>query len=74
MFLRLFLLRSPFGVVELDANSKVQGFIEKPKISDKWINAGLYLFTEEVFRYLPIEGNIEVTALPWLAKEGRLQL
>lgn len=66
-------LRSPFGVVELDENSKVQGFIEKPEISDKWINAGLYLFTEEVFSYLPIEGNIEVTALPWLAKEGRLQ-
>lgn len=65
-------LRSPFGVVELDENSKVQGFIEKPEISDKWINAGLYLFTEEVFSYLPIEGNIEVTALPWLAKEGIL--
>jgi mannose-1-phosphate guanylyltransferase len=65
-------LRSPFGVVELDENSKVQGFIEKPEISDKWINAGLYLFTEEVFSYLPIEGNIEVTALPQLAKEGRL--
>ena len=65
-------LRSPFGVVELDENSKVKGFIEKPEISDKWINAGLYLFTEEVFSYLPIEGNIEVTALQWLAKEGRL--
>lgn len=65
-------LRSPFGVVELDENSKVKGFIEKPEISDKWINAGLYLFTEEVFSYLPIEGNIEVTALPWLAKEGML--
>lgn len=65
-------LRSPFGVVELDENSKVQGFIEKPEISDKWINAGLYLFTEEVFSYLPIEGNIEVTALPWLAKKGIL--
>lgn len=65
-------LRSPFGVVELDENSKVKGFIEKPEISDKWINAGLYLFTEEVFSYLPIEGNIEVTALPWLAKRGIL--
>jgi mannose-1-phosphate guanylyltransferase len=65
-------LRSPFGVVELDENSKVLGFIEKPEISDKWINAGLYLFTEEVFSYLPIEGNIEVTALPWLAKKGIL--
>ena len=65
-------LRSPFGVVELDEKSQVQGFIEKPQISDKWINAGLYLLTEEIFRYLPVEGNIEVTALPQLAKEGRL--
>jgi mannose-1-phosphate guanylyltransferase len=66
-------LRSPFGVVELDQSSQVLGFIEKPEIPDKWINAGLYLFNEEVFSYLPIEGNIEVTALPGLAKEGRLQ-
>ncbi len=66
-------LRSPFGVVELDENSQVRGFIEKPEISDKWINAGLYLFTSEVFGYLPVEGNIEVTALPMLAKEGKLQ-
>jgi mannose-1-phosphate guanylyltransferase len=66
-------LRSPFGVVELDEESQVRGFIEKPQISDKWINAGLYLMTEEVFRYLPGEGNIEVTALPQLAKEGRLK-
>jgi mannose-1-phosphate guanylyltransferase len=66
-------LRSPFGVVELDANSKVRGFIEKPEISDKWINAGLYRFTQDVFNYLPEEGNIEVTALPGLAKDGKLQ-
>ncbi len=66
-------LRSPFGVVELDQNSHVRGFIEKPEIPDKWINAGLYHFSGEVFSYLPIEGNIEVTALPGLAKEGRLQ-
>jgi mannose-1-phosphate guanylyltransferase len=66
-------LRSPFGVVELDANSSVRGFIEKPEIPDRWINAGLYRLTQEVFSYLPQEGNIEVTALPALAKEGRLK-
>ncbi|MFL6483798.1 MAG: nucleotidyltransferase, partial [Nitrososphaera sp.] len=32
-----------------------------------------YSFTREVFNHLPQEGNIEVTALPTLAKEGRLQ-
>lgn len=66
-------LRSPFGVVELDKNSRVCGFVEKPEISDRWINAGVYHFTQEVFRYLPENGNIEVTALPALAKEGKLQ-
>ena len=66
-------LRSPFGVVELDSDSKVLGFVEKPEISDKWINAGVYHFTQEVFKYLPENGNIEVTALPALANEGKLQ-
>ncbi len=66
-------LRSPFGVVELDENSRVLGFIEKPEIPDSWINAGIYRFTQEVFRYLPEKGNIEVTTLPALAKEGKLR-
>ena len=66
-------LRSPFGVIELDRNSRVRGFVEKPEIQDKWINAGVYHFTREVFRYLPENGNIEVTALPALAKEGKLE-
>lgn len=66
-------LRSPFGVVELDKNSGVLGFVEKPEIPDRWINAGVYYFTQEVFRYLPENGNIEVTTLPALAKDGKLQ-
>lgn len=65
-------LRSPFGIVELDSNSRVKGFVEKPEIPDRWINAGLYHFTDEVFGYLPKNGNIEMTALPELAKEGKL--
>jgi len=65
-------LRSPYGVVELDKDSRVLGFVEKPRIQDKWINAGVYHFTQEVFDYLPENGNMEVTALPALAKEGKL--
>ncbi|MCI0561955.1 MAG: nucleotidyltransferase family protein [Nitrososphaera sp.] len=65
-------LRSPYGVVELGGNSRVTGFTEKPTIPDTWINAGVYHFTQEVFHYLPENGNIEVTALPALAKEGKL--
>jgi NDP-sugar pyrophosphorylase family protein len=70
--LALVSLRSPFGVVELDSDSKVLGFVEKPTIPDRWINAGVYRFTQQVFDYLPENGNIEVTALPILAKEGKL--
>ena len=66
-------LRSPYGVVELEGNSKVKGFVEKPRIPNTWINAGVYRFTPEVFAYLPDNGNIEVTALPALAKEGKLR-
>ncbi len=66
-------LRSPYGVVELDGDSKVLGFTEKPTIPDRWINAGVYYFTQDVFPYLPDNGNIEVTALPALAKEGKLK-
>lgn len=66
-------LRSPYGVVEVDKDSKVLGFVEKPRIKDKWINAGVYHFESEIFSYLPDSGNIEVTALPALAKEGKLK-
>ena len=65
-------LKSPYGVVEVDGESRVKGFVEKPEIPDKWINAGVYRFDSEVFEYLPENGNIEVTALPSLAKEGKL--
>lgn len=65
-------LRSPFGVVELNSSSKVLGFVEKPTIPDRWTNAGVYRLTQQVFSYLPESGNIEVTAVTALAKEGRL--
>jgi NDP-sugar pyrophosphorylase family protein len=65
-------LKSPYGVVEVDGDSRVMGFVEKPEIPDTWINAGVYRFDSKVFGYLPENGNIEVTALPALAKEGKL--
>ena len=65
-------LRSPYGVVEVDEQSNVMGFLEKPIIKDKWINAGVYHFTREVFEYLPEVGNIEITALPEMAKSNKL--
>src|SRR5919202_2516264 len=66
-------LRSPFGIVEIDKNSDVIGFVEKPEIKDRWINAGVYFLTREIFEYLPENGNIEVTALPVMAKQRKLK-
>jgi mannose-1-phosphate guanylyltransferase len=59
--------------VDLDQHSNVLGFVEKPQIKDRWVNAGIYYFTRDVFSYLPDNGNIEVTALPSMARERKLK-
>jgi mannose-1-phosphate guanylyltransferase len=66
-------LRSPYGVIELDASSNITGFEEKPQIKDRWINAGVYYFGSEVFSYLPDSGNLEVTALPVMIKDRKVK-
>lgn len=66
-------LPSPFGIIEMDEDSKILGFAEKPKITQFWINAGAYCFSNKVFDYVPDSGNIETTALPALAKGKKLK-
>ncbi|MBA3285097.1 MAG: nucleotidyltransferase family protein [Nitrosopumilus sp.] len=66
-------LTSPFGIVDFDEQLNVTGFKEKPHIVDKWINAGIYFFNEDVFNYLPDKGNIETTALPEMANQQKLK-
>ena len=66
-------LRSPYGVIELDESSIITGFVEKPQIKDRWINAGVYYFGSEIFNYLPDRGNLEVTALPVMIKDRKVK-
>ncbi len=66
-------LNSPYGIVDFDEQLNVTGFKEKPNIVDKWINAGIYFFNEDVFNYLPDKGNIETTALPEMANQQKLK-
>lgn len=66
-------LRSPYGVIELDESSIITGFVEKPQIKDRWINAGVYYFGSEIFNYLPDSGNLEVTALPVMIKDRKVK-
>jgi len=41
-------LISQFGIVEINENSAVKGFKEKPRL-DKWINIGYFYFNRSVF-------------------------
>ncbi|MBA3750802.1 MAG: nucleotidyltransferase family protein [Nitrosopumilus sp.] len=67
-------LKSPFGIVDFDQQLIVTGFTEKPNIIDKWINAGIYFFNQDIFNHLPDKGNIETTALPAMANQRILKV
>ncbi|HUY70258.1 MAG TPA: nucleotidyltransferase family protein [Candidatus Baltobacteraceae bacterium] len=64
-------LRSTYGVVRVDDN-KVVGFDEKPILPDHWMNAGIYLMTQEIFDFLPDNGAIETLTFPQLVRADRL--
>ncbi|MCW4000186.1 MAG: NDP-sugar synthase [Candidatus Bathyarchaeota archaeon] len=68
---------SAFGVAELCDGNCIRRFIEKPPkgaAPSNLINAGAYVLSPEIFRYIP-EGkavSIEREVFPVLAAEGRL--
>jgi len=66
-------LPSPYGIIKFNEESgQITDFIEKPLLRDYWINAGVYCFRPEIFEYLPDKGDIEKTAFPLLASQGKL--
>jgi NDP-sugar pyrophosphorylase family protein len=65
-------VRSPFGVVELQADGAVTGFREAPML-DNWVNSGVYVLDEEALERLPEKGDHELTTFPQLAAEGKLR-
>ena len=62
---------SPYGVVDVDGNSKVEGFREKP-VLPYWINAGVYVLSAEVLERFPEVGDHETELFPTLAQEGSI--
>jgi NDP-sugar pyrophosphorylase family protein len=64
-------LYSDKGVV-VTRGSRIEMFKEKPKINGYWMNAGVYLLTDRIFKYLPKEGDIESATFAELAKKGLL--
>ncbi len=62
----------PYGIVHIDNEGFITEFREKPLL-DYLINAGVYAFTKDIFKYLPNKGDIEVTAFPKLTSEKRIR-
>jgi len=65
-------VRSPFGVVDLDAGGRITGFREAPLLPD-WVNSGVYALGDEALARLPERGDHEQTTFPELAAEGKLR-
>ena len=72
MTLALVPLKSTFGIVETNGDL-VSKFVEKPYIEDRWVNAGVYYFSNEIFNYLPDNGNLETVTLPMLVEKQKLK-
>ena len=66
-------LKSPYGIVRLDAEGHIKEFMEKPVLKEYLINAGVYAMKPEVFKYIPDKGDLEKTTFPQLAKESLLK-
>jgi NDP-sugar pyrophosphorylase family protein len=64
-------VRSPFGVVEVDAEERITGFREAP-VLPQWVSAGVYVLDDEALERLPERGDHETTTFPELAAEERL--
>ena len=64
-------LRTKFGVLETNSD-QIINFKEKQKISDLWMNAGLYYLQKKIIKDLPVKGDIEKTLFPKYAKSNNL--
>jgi NDP-sugar pyrophosphorylase family protein len=64
-------VRSPFGVVDVEADGTITGFREAPLL-EHWVNSGVYVLGEEAVALLPEKGDHEQSTFPQLAGERRL--
>jgi glucose-1-phosphate cytidylyltransferase len=64
-------LPSPYGTLEWDETGRVTRFVEKPRLSDHWINAGFFVFDDRVFDNWSGD-DLEREVLPALAEAGEL--
>ena len=63
-------LPSQYGTLDLGDAGRVEGFREKPKLTDHWINAGFMVMSKGVVA--GSTGDLEDDMLPMLSRDGRL--
>jgi len=61
-----------FGIAELDAEDRVAGFHEKPRL-EHWINGGFFVFEPGAFAYLSDSSVLEREPLEGLAEDRELR-
>jgi glucose-1-phosphate cytidylyltransferase len=64
-------LPSPYGTMEWDESGRVRQFVEKPRLSDHWINAGFLVFEQRAFDRWSGD-DLEREVLPALAAAEEL--
>jgi len=64
-------LPSQYGTVDIDSEDRVRRFLEKPVLTDHWINAGFFVLERDAFD-LAAGANLERDILPGLAALGEL--
>ena len=62
---------SRFGLVNFNKESRVESFIEKPKL-DGFVNIGFMIFEKNFLKYLNYESTLESKPLAELSKDGEL--
>ncbi len=65
-------MRSPFGIVEINQENKIDLFREKP-ILDHWIHAGVDIFKSDILNDFPDKGQMEETIFVELAEQKELR-
>ena len=66
-------LKTKFGIMDV-RNDKIINFSEKKKVENLWMNAGIYYFSDKIFRDLPSKGDIEKTTFPKYATEEKINV
>ena len=47
-----------FGIIEMNGDSEITGFKEKPKL-DYWVNGGYFVFNKKIFDYMKKDWDLE---------------